>query len=1043
MFKPKYHQNPEVTHQNRLPARAYYIPYDIDQPPANVSQANIYRSQSTRLRNMNGQWHFGYYDGPHQLPPHFFAKDFNVQNLESITVPSCWQTEGYDTCHYVNTRYTIPCDPPFVPAANPCGLYARDFNVDPTLQDKDLFVTFEGVNSILYLWVNGEFVGMSKGSRLPAEFDITKYVKSGANRMTALVLKFSDGTYLEDQDCFRFSGIFRDVYILARDKAHVRDVFVSQEFPAEDFSTAIVKVSLTGAPHLPVELTLEDVGTVTATLNQHGNATAQFTLENPTLWNAEAPHLYHLLVKTSELLVFPIGLRHIAFAPNAALTINGQAVKLKGVNRHDFHPLLGQTVPLEWMKGDITLMKQYNVNCVRTAHYPNDPRFVELCSIMGLYVVDETDHECHGMQPSRDLLSELPEWEAAFVDRIERLVERDKNQASVIMWSLGNEAGKGPNHEKMAHWTIARDPSRIMHYEGFNMQQTGEEDDWQVFSRMYLSLDYCKEYAENPDKRRPLFLCEYAHAMGVGPGDLWDYWQLITKHPKLIGACIWEFWDHGLQAKRYTAKDGKTYTVPARGYQKALARMGLTPAQIADMDVVDFTAYGGDFGETPHDGNFCLDGVVSPQREPYTGFKEAKAVYAYASATYQGGTTVEIHNHYDFITLSHLEMKWELTDGYQTLASGVVSNLTAPPHGSQVVGIGFAMPEGENFCALNLTFAYKKTCDIHKAGDEMTTCQLVLRDAPAVPKGLPALVGAGLRIHEKGSEVHMKGHDFYYVFDLHLGAFTKLMRHGINTITEPLTFDVWRAPTDNDRYVQAQWRTFGFDHFTTHIYEATYEGALHQCDITTSYALGGLSKQPILRGKAHWLVADNGKITLKTTVDVTPNECMSRRGGAGPFSQLMLPRFGLRFAMPPGTEQVSYFGLGPGENYVDMHHSAYRGHFTTQVDDMFVNYPVPQENGARYGVDYATLTDPRGFGLVFEAIGRPFSFNAMHYTSHDLDQARHPHSLTKLDGTIVNIDYKNSGIGSASCGPELYKPYRIDELAFAFELAFMPVCLDK
>jgi len=664
------------------------------------------------------------------------------------------------------------------------------------------------------------------------------------------------------------------------------------------------------------------------------------------------------------------------------------------------------------------------------------------------------------MQPNRDRLDELPEWEAAYVDRIERLVERDKNQACVIMWSLGNEAGKGTNHEKMAEWTIARDPSRIMHYEGFNMQQTGEEpsnaglDYSGVFSRMYLSLDFCKEYAENAEKKRPLFLCEYAHAMGIGPGDLWDYWQLIHSSPKLIGGCIWEFWDHGLQAKRYTDKNGKTYTVPARGYKKGLERIGLTEAQISEMTVVDFTAYGGDFGEEPHDGNFCLDGVVSPNREPYTGFKEAKKAYEYAkvTATNLKKGEIEIHNGYDFITLAHLDMEWELTDGYNILVNGVITDLSTPPQASQKLNLGYKLPssviarsnatkQSSGFLALNIRFLYKNTCEIHKRGDEMTFHQLIIQNKVTIP-AIPSTAN-GLNISENDANIHITGHDFHYIFDLQTGAFTQLARSGVNVITQPLTFDVWRAPTDNDRYVQVQWRTHGFDSFTTKIYDATHKTKDGKCILTVKYSLGGKSKQPILRGKATWTVDDTGSISLHTDVDVTKNECMTRRMGRDPGLQLMLPRFGLRFVMPKGTEDVRYFGYGPHESYVDMHHSAHKGYFTTTVDDMFVNYPVPQENGARYGVNYATVTDGRGFGLVFEAEGQPFSLNAMHYTGHDLDAARHPHDLTKLDETVVSIDYKNSGIGSASCGPELHKSYRIDELKFAFGVKFTPTLLDK
>ena len=1057
MFKPEHYQNPEVTHQNREPARAYYIPYDKASPPANLKEANIARSNSSRFQSLNGSWNFAYYEnGPHTLPGNFFAKDYDFSGFDSITVPSCWQTEGYDICHYTNVNYPIPCDPPFVPTANPCGIYSRDVFVSQNFADKELFLNFEGVNSCFYLWVNGEYIGMSKGSRLPAEFNITSHVSPGNNRVTVLVLKYCDATYIEDQDCYRFSGIFRDVFLLARDNKFVRDVFIRQQFPDPEYKTIKLQIELCGTPGLEVSYKMlsqarcKEVYTGTVALDKNGNGTAEFTVQNPRLWNAEVPYLYNIVIEASdETLVFSTGIRQITIREDGAMLINGQTVKLKGVNRHDFHPLYGQAVPLAWMIGDLKIMKQHNVNCIRTAHYPNEPRFLQLCSAMGFYVCDETDIECHGMRPDWNILSRSESWTNSFVDRMKRLVERDKNQASVIMWSLGNESGHGPNHEEMAKWAAARDASRLVHYEGAHPHQTQEPDCYSMISRMYPWLEEFKAYAEDPTKTRPFFLCEYSHAMGTGPGDLWDYWQIINKSPKMIGGCIWEFWDHGLQAKRFTDKNGNEYTVPAHGYKKALELKGITEEQIASMDVVQFAAYGGDFGDIPNDGNFCLDGLVTGNREPHTGFKEAKAVYAYVRATAKDleNGIVEIHNDYDFRGLDHLYIEWELTDGKNAMASGTVTDLTAPPHGSQALELGFSAADAKSpFCALNIRFRIKKTCDIFNHGDEVAFNQLVISDghmrmddASSSSRITCHTMPRKLEVCEEGALVHIKGQDFHHIFDMVQGAFTQISRNGTNYITAPLTFDVWRAPTDNDRGVQWPWRHTGMHRASTHIYEASHEVFNFdygiQCTIRTRYAIGGYTNVPILRGEAKWKINDIGAIVLTTNVDVTENKSMHGE------TQLMLPRFGLRFTMPKGTEHVRYTGYGPHENYVDMRRSAWKGEFKTTVDEMFVNYEVPQENGARYGVTNALFTDERGFGLHISSTGDngdSFSFNASHYTSEDLDKAKHSYQLRKRDETIVNIDYKNNGIGSNSCGPILPKQYRFDELQFSFAVCIMP-----
>lgn len=1041
-----YYENPGITHINREPPRAYYIPFDRSAPPENLTLANLKRGRSPYYASLNGGWRFDYHDSIATVPANFFDADYNTAGFDVITVPSCWQTEGYDRCHYTNVNYPIPCDPPHVPADNPVGLYTRDVTVDPSWDGKDVYLVFEGVNSCFYLWVNGAFVGFSKGSRIPAEFLITKHLREGRNRVALLVMKYCDGTYLEDQDCWRFSGIFRDTYLLARDAAHVRDVFVRQEIPADASAPATLNVEIAGTPGLAAEVRIisqcgcNEKGRAAVVLDENGNATARIAIQNPVLWNAERPYLYKAVVESgSETLVFDTGLRRVALAADGAFTVNGQTVKLKGVNRHDFHPLFGQTVPLEWMKQDLLTMKRHNVNTIRTSHYPNDPRFLMLCNYYGFYVVDECDLETHGMGVT-DIngLSQSPDWTQAYMDRMIRMVERDKNQPCVFMWSLGNESGYGNNHVCMAEWTHGRDPSRLVHYEGANGEnQTDEEDCLSLRSVMYPSLEWTAEYAASTN-RRPYFFCEYSHAMGNGPGDLRDYWDIIERTPKLIGGCIWEFWDHGLQAKRFFDPKGGEYTVPARGYKKALSRMGFSEKEIRAMRVEDITAYGGSFGDMPNDANFCLDGLVYGDRTPHTGFKEAKNVYGYVTVEPEDAAhgVIKVHNRYDFITLEHLYLDWRLENDGVTLRQGRVWDLSAPPHGSEVVTLPYNLPEQPGFCTLIVTFRYKNANDYAEHGDEMVTRQLILSEnAPALS---PRRVSGGFSAQAYDQMAHIQGFDFHYVFDLRLGAFTQLTRSDVNMITAPVTFDVWRAPTDNDRNIQREWREWGLDRASAYIYEARLaESDSNRCVIRCKYALGGYTQAPILKGEAEWTVDASGKITLNTTVDVAERKRMSDGG------QLMLPRFGLRLELPQGAEDVTYFGRGPDESYCDKRRASRKALFTGTVDGMFENYAVPQENGAHCDTEYVYVTDARGFGLMFERIGDTFSFNASHYDDHDLDAAKHPYELTRRDETIVHIDYKNNGIGSNSCGPELYKPYRFDERQFTFGISFTPVLKEE
>ncbi|MCL2572661.1 MAG: DUF4981 domain-containing protein [Defluviitaleaceae bacterium] len=1041
-----YYQDPTVIHVGKEEPRAYYIPFQKGAIPASPGRpTNLKRNKSPHYQSLNGGWKFQYNPSPQSAPEDFFAADYDTTHFDTITVPSCWQTEGYDVNQYCNVNYPIPVDPPYVPLENPVGLYCRDITYPVAWAKKERYLTFEGVNSCFYLWVNGEFVGFSKGSRLPSEFNVTEFTHPGTNRVAVLVMKYSDGTYMEDQDCWRFSGIFRDVYLLARDKAHVKDVFIKTTGEKIEES-ATVTVELKGTPGLATNIRLtsqcgcKELGQSTATLDVDGNVSTVFEIKAPKLWNAEKPYLYKVIIESGdEALLFDVGVRTAGFQSDGAFVVNDRPIKLKGVNRHDFHPDFGQAVPLAWMEEDLRIMKRHNVNTVRTSHYPNDPRFLQLCNFYGFYVMDEGDMETHGMQVAtgmQDFLATDPAWLDCHVDRMKRMVERDKNNPAVVMWSLGNESGNGPHHVAMAEWTRQRDPARPVHYERFWPHQTHEPDYLDMISRMYPTIEWTKEYAENPKQNRPLILCEYSHAMGNSPGCLQDYWDIIYRTPKIIGACIWEWWNHGLRAKRFTDFDGNQYTVPAQKYKEALAQLGLIQEEWEAMDCVEMWAYGGDFGEKPHDGNFCMDGLVTPDQQPKTALLEAKNVYGYISAKYLGDGNVEIRNWYDFIDLSHVYLVWSAQKGGKTIAQGEVCQLNAPPHGSQTVNLGLEdAPD-----SVNLSFKYKGTLgDWAPHGYELIHRQLLINQQPVENPMEPAITGA-LTVEENVDNLRIIGLDFEYVFDKLLGTFTELKLGGADMICAPITLDIWRAPTDNDVQFKEHWYEWGLNNARPRAYEVKLEEkSENHCKISVTYSYLGYTHGPILKGQATWTVGTCGKLTYSTDVEV--DERLRDKFGwskTNGMEQVYLPRFGLRLEMPEGTNQVTYHGYGPTESYVDKRRSTYKGLFSTTVDTMSEKHEYPQESGARYGVDYAWITDQRGKGIYVQCGEAPISISASNYCNHDLTEAKHPHELTKLDTTLVHLDYKNTGIGSGSCGPILEKPYRFDERQFSFTVSILP-----
>lgn len=1028
MTIPTYWKDLNVLQVNREPARSYYIPYG-DQQSASTRQ----RGTSPFYQSLNGGWQFRYYNTVRDVEPSFFMPEYDVKLWDSLIVPSCWQTNGYDQQHYTNVSYPFPCDPPFIPDQNPAGAYVKEVIVQQGWQQRESYIVFEGVQSCLYLWVNGQFVGYSQGSRMPAEFCLTPFLQDGINRIAVLVMKWCEGSYLEDQDMWRYNGIFRDVYLLTRDPVHIRDVFIQQSFQHDQghyqLAQLTIQLESSSLEHVTTPLQVQaqlrspqGQELLTTSVLLHHSGTLELSIEQPILWNAESPALYELyLTAGQEVLRFAVGLRQIQITADGVFQINQQPIKLKGVNRHDSHPELGQTIPVHHMLKDLQLMKQHNINTIRTSHYPNDPKFMEYCDEYGFYVIDEVDLECHGIGIPEDFadgafhqLSANPDWQESFVERAVRLIERDKNFSSVIMWSMGNESGYDINHIAMAKWTRERDTSRPVHYEGAAPGYKGHEDVsmLDVESRMYTSPTEIMAYATDQQHSKPLFLCEYSHAMGNGPGDLKEYWDVIYAHPKLMGGCVWEWVDHGI-------------------------------AQISDQGKL-YYAYGGDFGDQPNDSNFCIDGLVSPDRKPHTGLLELKKIIApvhiQAVSTLHEiqdstlGNQFIITNLYDFVDLSHLSIHWKIEDEGMIIEQGILDMPDIAPQQSATITLSASHLPNHTHPLRYITFSVLTHTETVWAniGHEITFAQFyipvdsatVQAQNDAAPPHNWSLYHP-LQTSEDNARLVIEGWDFRYVYDLERGQFTEWKRSGVNVLHQPTAFTIWRAPIDNDMHIKEKWLDSGYDHISTKVYHSHWSSAEGQSVIiTNSFSLAPYSKYPILRGEVWWQIQNNGQIELKVKAKILDSS---------PF----LPRFGLHFAMPAGTEYIDYFGRGPHESYIDKHYSTRFDKYHQTVDELFYNYIMPQENGSRFETKWMSATHATGIGLHFSG-SQPFSFNAAHYTTQDLMNAAHTYELVRRPETFIHLDYKMSGVGSNSCGPELAEKYRLQEKEFVFDMQIMP-----
>ena len=1008
MIVPRYYENLNVLHENTMPARAYYI-------PASKRMDNLmeHREESDRMQLLNGTWKFQYYNSIYDIQESFFEKDYDTEKFDEIQVPSVWQMEGYDTHQYTNIRYPFPFDPPYVPQDIPCGAYVHTFVYHKDENAPKALLNFEGVDSCFYVWINGSYVGYSQVSHMTSEFDITDLLQDGENTIAVLVMKWCDGSYLEDQDKFRMSGIFRDVYILKRPeqaisdyyiKTKIEDLFATVELDVKFYSSANVKISI------------EDKnGAVVAVGSIAEEGIAVLEIASPELWNTENPYLYKLILETeNEVIVDHIALRKIEIK-DQVIYLNGQKIKFRGVNRHDSDPVTGFTISVEQLTTDLTLMKQHNFNAIRSSHYPNSPFFYEMCDKYGFMVIDEADIEAHGpfmlyrkedtdynrFKRWNEKIADDPAWEAAIVDRVKLMVERDKNRFCIVMWSMGNESAYGCNFEKALAWTKKFDPDRITQYESARYRNYDEIYDYSnldVYSRMYPALSEIQEYLDK-DGSKPFLLVEYCHSMGNGPGDFEDYFKMIQDNDKMCGGFVWEWCDHAIA--HGTADNGKT-----------------------------IYAYGGDHGEEIHDGNFCMDGLVYPDRTVHTGLLEYKNVYRpvrVVSYDKESGELV-LHNYMDFDDLKdYVKISYELTQDGLVISKGKLAEVSVAPHSEGKTDLKVNVQENGK-CYLKLIYHLKKEMPLleenHILGfDEIEVSQKDAKCQLAEKWLEKTATDSELQVNEDDTQIHIKGREFAYTIDRRTALFTEMKFAGREYLNHPMELNIWRAPTDNDMYIKVEWKKAHYDKAYTRAYTTEVVQGKHGVKIVSHASVVAETVQKILDVTITWKIDASGKINAD--IEATKD---------GEFPDL--PRFGVRMFLDKKLSDVRYFGMGPQESYRDKHQAASHGLYRANVRDLHEDYIRPQENGSHYDCGYVELNNSRyGMAAFSEST---FSFNVSYYTQEELEKKTHNYELAESDNVVLCVDYALNGIGSNSCGPVVLDQYRFNDVLFRFQFTLVP-----
>lgn len=885
MIIPHYYEDPHSLHVGTMPNRAYYI------PASRRSDTLVeHRETSDRFQLLNGSWKFRYYASIYDLQDAFYEVGYDASAFDNIPVPSVWQNHGYDHHQYTNIRYPFPADPPYVPKENPCGAYLYDFTYQKDAAAPRAFLNFEGVASCFYVWLNGQFVGYSQVAHSTSEFDVTKFLQDGTNHLAVLVLKWCDGSYMEDQDMFRMNGIFRDVYLLHRPEQCIEDYFITTDIHG---STAGVAVRLRYYDSaVATRITLYDaagtmVGSVTpveapddAAFPYH----AEITIVDPTLWNAEQPCLYTLVLDT------------------------------------------------------------------------------RLC------------------------------------------VERDKNRPCVIIWSMGNESAYGCTFEEALAWTKSFDPRRLTHYESAQYRSKNRKYDFSnidMFSNMYPSLESIQEYLDNePDK--PYIMCEYSHCMGNGPGDLEDYFQFIQSHDGLVGGFLWEWCDHGIYKGKMP--DGR-----------------------------DIYYYGGDHNEWPHDGNFCMDGLVYPDRRPHTGLLEFKNVYRPARVVKYDRESgmLTLHNYMDFVDLTeYAALTYQVSCDGEVIDSGFIpypDGFTLPPHSENAFPLAVHIPD-KGKCFLKIFYHCDKDLSLRSEGHLLGFDEILLenedsRNQKTLAMWSDAPSNSTITVQETDRHLTLRGKNFTYNFNKLTGLFAAMQYEDAVLLDKEMEFNIWRAPTDNDRKLKLDWLAARYDHCMTNAYRTEYQVTDSGVTLRAKVGIAPISLQKFLDLDVCWTISNSGAVTLALHAE---------RNTVFPE----LPRFGLRLFLPKEMARVSYFGMGPMESYCDKHHAASHDYFSSTIWQQHEDYIRPQENGSHYDCDYVQLD---GAGIKLTAVGaKPFCFNASHYTQEELTEKAHNYELHPCDSTVLCLDYAQNGIGSASCGPRLAEQYRLDDASFDFSIRLIP-----
>ncbi len=1017
-------EDPQVIGQNKEPGHCTLVPY-----PNTRTALKCDRQASRFYKSLNGKWKFNWISKPSDRPVDFYKPRYDVSKWDEIPVPSNWQMHGYGRPIYLNMRYPFPVNPPYIPHDyNPVGSYRTDFRVPGTWKNRQVFLHFDGVKSASYIWINGRKVGYSQDSMLPAEFNVTKYLKRGKNTLAVEVYRWSDSSYLEDQDMWRLAGIYRNVYLFSTPQVHIRDFAVRTDLDdSYTNATLMVRPRITNYSNQDlkgwnVEAQLYDAenkqvlsealsrsasSIVRERYPQRGNVRfglLRTTIENPRKWSAETPYLYTLLItlkdsggKVVEIESCRVGFREVEIK-DGQLFVNGKSIKLFGVNRHEHDPDHGRAIPVSRMLQDIKLLKTHNLNAVRTSHYPDDPTWYDLCDEYGIYLIDEANLETHGVG---GYFSNEPQWNTAFMERAIRLVERDKNHPSVIIWSLGNESGCGPNHQAMAEWIHYYDPTRPVHYEGAAAR--GRDPYYvDMISRMYARIPQIIRLATDPDDNRPMVLCEYAHAMGNSVGNLKEYWDAIRSHKRLIGGFIWDWADQGL---RKTGADGK-----------------------------EFWAYGGDYGDNPNDGNFCCNGLVQPDRRPNPSLYEVKKVYQRISVTpvepLEG--TFKIRNEYDFTNLDFVNILWELTEDGKTIQKGKLPKLSLAPGDDKQINIPFEKPStrpGAEYLLI-ISFALADNTSWAEQGHVVAWEQLEIPfDTPQVPSvDIAAL--PPLNLQESDKALKITGENFELAIGKSSGAIESLKFDGNELIAEPLVPNFWRVPIDNDNgngmpRRLGVWRDAGPNRSVSKVRAVKVK---RQLVVVTAEAAIGVGTDSACN--TVYAVYGSGDIVIKTTV--TP------RGGNIP----KLPRFGMQMAIPGEFSTMSWFGRGPNESYWDRKTGSAVGLYSGPVEENFHPYVRPQETGNKTDVRWLALTDKQGAGLL--AVGMPLlSASAWPFTMEDLEKATHTNELPQRETITVNLDYKQMGVGGDdSWGARTHPEYTLPAKAYSYQFRLRPYTPD-